>query len=61
MDLAGIDFSDLGRSNKLINILIDHESLRVYHEYRSVWTLRIGKELVVKHKSHNALDTQSQL
>ena len=39
MDLVGINFSDLRPSNKFISIqIINHESLRAYNEYRSVWT-----------------------
>ena len=55
MDLAGINFSNLGPSNKLINIK-NQESLRGYHEYHSVWTSKISEQLVMKQKSHNAFD-----
>ena len=55
MDLAGINFSNLEPPNKLITI-INHESLRGYHEYHSVWTSKFGEQLVVKQESHNGLD-----
>ena len=55
MDLAGINFSDLEPPNKLITI-INHESLSGYHEYHSVWTSKIGEQLVAKQESHNGLD-----
>ena len=52
MDLAGTNFSNLGPSNKLINI---HKSWSIEQVPRVSLSLepKIGEELVVKHKYHN--------
>ena len=36
-------------------ILINHDSLREYHKYHSVWTLRIGEQFVAKRKATTPL------
>ena len=53
--LAGINFSDLGPSNKSMNINKSGIMERI-PEYRSVWTARIGEELVAKHENHKAFN-----
>ena len=55
MDLASINLEILDLAPNYLGFK-NHESLRQYHKYHSVWTPRIGKELVAKHKSHNTFD-----
>ena len=53
MDIKGVA---VGRNTMTVSSCLRFSfpcKLRAYHEYRSVWTPRIGKELTAKHESNN--------